>query len=152
MGNIKYGEKQCEQLIFVIRGLKTNLLGLPTIMALKLAARTDAVIDQKTQLISTKLPEYPWQEVGTDLFTFKNTIYLVVVDYFSRYPEIARLTSTTSHGIILALKKVFACHGILERVRSEIGPQYSSVEFAKFANLYGFDHITSSPIFPQSNG
>ena len=103
-------------------------------------------------LIPTKLPEYPWQEVGTDLFTFKNSIYLVVVDYFSRYPEIARLTSTTSQGIIMALKKVFARHGIPERVRSDNGPQYSSLEFAEFAKLYGFDHITSSPIFSQSNG
>ena len=51
MGKVKYGGKQSEQLIFVVRGLKTNLLGLPTIMVLKLAARTDAVIDQKTQLI-----------------------------------------------------------------------------------------------------
>ena len=26
------------------------------------------------------------------------------------------------------------------------------MEFAEFAKLYGFDHITSSPIFSQSNG
>ena len=45
MGKVKYGEKQSEQLIFVLRRLKTNLLGLPTIMALKLTARTDAVLD-----------------------------------------------------------------------------------------------------------
>ena len=70
----------------------------------------------------------------------------------SRYLEITCLTSTTSRGIILALKKVFACHGIPERVRSNNGPQYSSMEFVEFAKLYGFDHITNSPIFPQSNG
>ena len=50
-GKVKYGEKQSEELIFVIRGLKTNLLRLAQIMALKIAARTDAVIDQKTQLL-----------------------------------------------------------------------------------------------------
>ena len=103
-------------------------------------------------LTPTKLPEYPWQEVGTDLFAFKNTNYLVAIDYFSRYPEIARLTSTTSQGIILALKKIFSRHGIPERVRSDNGPQYSSLEFAEFAKSYGFHHITSSPRFPQSNG
>ena len=32
------------------------------------------------------------------------------------------------------------------------GPQYSSREFSKFAETYGFKHTTSSPRFPQSNG
>ena len=72
MGKIKYGEKQCEQLIFVIRGLKTNLLGLPTIMALKLAARTDAVIDQKTQLIE----KYPSVFTGLGSFGEEYSIKL----------------------------------------------------------------------------
>lgn len=62
-------------------------------------------------LISTKLPEYPWQQVGVDLFYFKGKDYLMVVDYFSRYPEIARLTSTTAQGVIGALKKIFSRHG-----------------------------------------
>ena len=96
----------------------------------------------------TDLPEYPCQQVGTDLFTFKGREYLIVVDYISQYPEIARIPSTTSQGIILALKKVFSQHGIPERVRSDNGPQYSSVEFAEFASSYRFKHITSSPHFP----
>ena len=75
-----------------------------------------------------------------------------MVDYFSQYPEIARVPSTTSQGIILALKKIFSQHGIPERVRSDNGPQYSSTEFAKFTSLYGFQHITSSPHFLRSNG
>lgn len=32
------------------------------------------------------------------------------------------------------------------------GPPFSSKEFAAFANQYRFDHITSSPRYPQSNG
>ena len=72
MGKVKYGEKQCEQLIFVVRGLKTNLLGLPTIMALKLAARTDAVIDQKTELIE----KYPSVFTGLGSFGEEYSIKL----------------------------------------------------------------------------
>ena len=41
---------------------------------------------RREPMISTKLPEYPWQNVGTDLFHFKGSTYLIVVDYFSRYP------------------------------------------------------------------
>ena len=35
---------------------------------------------------------------------------------------------------------------------SDNGPQYSSEQFAEFANQYGFSHITSSPKYPQYNG
>ena len=75
-----------------------------------------------------------------------------MVDYFSRYPEVLQLTSTTSMSVISALKSVFSRHGIPEIVRSDNGPQYSSAEFMSFASSYGFHHLTSSPQFPQSNG
>ena len=106
----------------------------------------------KMPLMTTPLPEYPWQVVGTDLFEIDGTHYLLTVDYFSRYPEVKRLTTTTSAAVITALKEVFARHGIPEEVRSDNGPQFASQEFARFACSYEFRHITSSPRFPQSNG
>ena len=42
-------------------------------------------------LLSTKLPDFPWQRVGTDLFMLNGATYLLVVDYFSRYPEVVIL-------------------------------------------------------------
>ena len=50
------------------------------------------------------------------------------------------------------MNAVFARHWIPEIVRSDNGPQYSSHEFALFADSYGFQHSTSSPHYPQSNG
>ncbi|MCG8623276.1 MAG: transposase family protein [Proteobacteria bacterium] len=81
-------------------------------------------------LIMTPLPEYPWQLVGTVLFELDKCQYLLVVDYFSMYPEVVKLSSTTSNQVIAALKTIFARHGIPETVRSDNGPQYSSQEFA----------------------
>ena len=107
---------------------------------------------RREPLLPTPLPDYPWQVVGTDLFEFKGAHYLLVVDYFSRYPEVAKLTSTTSRSIIEELKLTFARHGIPEVVRSDNGPQYASADFSAFAKSYGFNHVTSSPRFPQSNG
>ena len=106
----------------------------------------------KEPLISTVIPTFPWQVVGTDLFELNKDNYLLVVDYFSRYPEVVKLTSTTSASIISVLKSIFSRHGIPEIVRSDNGPQYASAEFLTFASSYGFQHITSSPKFPQSNG
>ena len=58
-------------------------------------------------LISTVLPKYPWQVIGTDLFELNKNSYLLVVDYFSRYPAVVKLTSTTSASIISVLKSIF---------------------------------------------
>ena len=83
--------------------------------------------------MSTQLPDYPWQKAGTDLFVLKGATYLLVVDYYSRFPEVIQLKSTTSQSVIDALKAVFARYGIPETLVSDNGPQYSSTEFAEFA-------------------
>ena len=98
------------------------------------------------------LPDYPWQIAGSDLFELKGEQYLLVVDYYSRYPEVVKLKTTTSSAIIGALKAVFSRHGLPEVLRSDNGPQYSSREFEEFAKSYSFHHVTSSPRYPQSNG
>ena len=102
-------------------------------------------------LISTPLPDYPWQKIASDLFYWKGQQYMVVIDYFSRYPEVVKLNSTTSSSIIVALKAMFSRYGIPQTLITDNGPQFSSEEFAKFALNYEFGHKTSSPYFPQSN-
>ena len=106
----------------------------------------------KEPLILTPLPDYPWQKVATDLCTLKGKEYLVTVDYFSRYPEVLQLRSTTTQSVVNSLKSVFARHGIPDTLRSDNGPQFASREFREFANSYQFTHTTSSPHFPASNG
>ena len=106
----------------------------------------------KEPLIPTDLPDYPWQKIGTDLFFMNGANYLLAVDYFSRYFETIKLKSTTSSSIIEGLKSFFSRHGIPETIISDDRPKYTSHEFANFALSYNFQHITSSPLFPQSNG
>ena len=104
-------------------------------------------------LTPTPLPQRPWQMIASGLFTLKNTNYLLIVDYYSRYVEVVTLrNSTSSLAVIEALKTIFARHGIPDELRSDNGPQYHSDEFAQFAQEWGFQHTTSSPRFPQSNG
>ena len=103
-------------------------------------------------LMPAPFPELPWQKVASDLFVWKNSHYLLVIDYFSRYIEVAKLTSESSASVIKHMKSIFARHGIPQEVVSDNGPQYSSREFANFSQEYGFVHSTSSPKYPQSNG
>ncbi len=76
----------------------------------------------------------------------------MIVDYFSRFIEIARLKQLTADEVITHAKSIFARHGIPESVVSDNGPQYSSEAFKQFAKDFQFEHLTSSPYFPQSNG
>ena len=73
------------------------------------------------------------------------------MDYFTRYPEVIKLPSTTSTSVIKAFQAIFSRHGISEIVRSDNGPQYASQEFTDFAKSYSFNHMSSAR-YPQSNG
>ena len=86
----------------------------------------------KEPLISANLPEYQWQKITADLFTLNGSNYQVAVDYFSRYPEVIQLRSTTSQSVSNALKYIFSQHGIPEVLMTDNGPQFSSSEFAEF--------------------
>ena len=103
-------------------------------------------------MILLPLPDRPWQRLGADLFELKGVTYLLVVDYYSRYPEVIKLTSLTSKSVITALRSIFSRHGIPEVLTSDNGPQFDSQEFQQFAQSYGFQHTTSSPHYPQGNG
>ena len=96
-------------------------------------------------------PDGPWQKIGSDLFTFQGKQYLIVVDYFSRYIEIALLSSTSSSAVINHMKSIFARHGICQVCITDGGTQYTALEFKKFAEKYGFEHRISSPERPQGN-
>jgi len=104
-------------------------------------------------LMPSPLPELPWQKVATDLFQWKQSTFLLIVDYYSRFIEIARLSNApTAEEVVTHTKSIFARHGIPECVISDNGPQYTSGLYEEFSKCYQFKHITSSPYFPQSNG
>ncbi|UYV64679.1 hypothetical protein LAZ67_3001645 [Cordylochernes scorpioides] len=93
------------------------------------------------------------ETIGMDLFKFENKWYLVVIDYYSRFPEMIQLDRLTANVVVRSCKSIFARHGIPETVVSDNGTQFGAArEFANFARQYGFTHVTSSPRFPQSNG
>ena len=96
-------------------------------------------------------PELAWQKVGSDIMNFKGKDYLVVVDYFSKYPELSPLKDKTASTIIMKLKSIFARHGIPGILMSDNMP-YASSEFRTFAKEWGIELHTSSPLYPQSNG
>ena len=74
----------------------------------------------------SKFPDLPWQKVASDLYVWNGVNYLLVIDYFSRYTEIAKLSGESSANFIKHLKSIFARHGIPQEMVTDNGLQYSS--------------------------
>jgi len=106
----------------------------------------------KEPLMSTSLPSCPWERLAADLFELKGKVYLIVVDYYSRWFEIKKLNDQSSARVILILKELFSTHGKPDIIVADNGPQFSSDAFRLFATEYDFVHVTSSPKYPRANG
>lgn len=95
----------------------------------------------------------PWSRIHADYAGPVNGFYyLVIVDSFSNWPEVFKLTSTTSQSTINCFEETIARHGIFCTLVTDNGPQFVSQQFNEFCATNGIDHITSAPYHPQSNG
>ena len=105
----------------------------------------------KEPMIPHQLPDRPWEQVSADYFTLCNQDYLLVVDFYSKYPEVIPMMSKTANATIAALKSIFARHGIPNKLIADNMP-FNSKEFLEFSKKWSFKVVTSSPKYPQSNG
>ena len=90
-----------------------------------------------------------WQQTCSKPRTLK---YLLIVDYYSRFPVLHKLVSTMSRVLVQEMKAVFAELGVPNIIVSDGGPQYTSAEFRDFTKHWRIEHRVSSPRNPQSNG
>ena len=106
---------------------------------------------QREPMISHAILNERFLKVGIDIITFQAKDYLVIVDYYSKYPELQCLSDKTASTIIEQCKSVFARHGIPVEIVSDNMP-FQSNEFIAFAKAWGIKTTTSSPTYSQSNG
>ena len=111
---------------------------------------------QKEPLITTqgRVPPRAWHTIGADLFGLNGSEYLVVADYYSKYPFVRNIPSGQSNSstVVKIMRQLFSKQGIPEVVRTDNGLHFNGQTFQEFARDLGFKHITSSPHYPRSNG
>ena len=80
-------------------------------------------------------------------------MYLIVVDAYSIWPEVIRMSSSTSTSeTTKVLLSLFSRHGQPDKFVSDNGPQFTSDEFKEFMTNCGILHIKTTPYHPQTNG
>ena len=97
------------------------------------------------------IPEGPWRKLGIDYFTFDGNSYVLICDYFSKFPFLYR-AKTSFWSLRDRLIDLFSIEGYPDEIVSDNGPPFQSKEFAKFLSGLGIKHTTSSPGYPSSNG
>lgn len=107
----------------------------------------------KNTLASWPVSTKPWSRIHIDYAgPFEGHNFLVIVDAFSKWPEICIQSSTTSAATIASLRELFARFGAPDVLVSDNGTQFASKEFEEFCKINGINHIRSPPFHPQSNG
>ncbi|XP_058817794.1 uncharacterized protein K02A2.6-like [Topomyia yanbarensis] len=107
----------------------------------------------KTLLSSWPQASYPWQRLHVDYAgPFEGHYFLIIVDSYSKWPEIIRTQTITSRTTIELMFETFARYGLPETIVTDNGTQFSSNQFKEFCESLGIVHIRTAPYHPQSNG
>ena len=72
-------------------------------------------------------PARPWSRIHVDFpGPISGHMYMVVVDAYSKFPEVVKMTTTTAGTTITALRDIFSRHGLPEILVSDNGSQFTS--------------------------
>lgn len=100
-------------------------------------------------------PNAPWQRIHIDFGEPKNSNkvkLMIVVDAYSKWPEVFIMKNTTAKSTIENLREIFSRYGAPSVLFSDNGPPFHSHDFQEFLAKHGIIHKTSAPYNPESNG
>ena len=101
----------------------------------------------------TDMPDGPWQKIHVDFYgpLPSGEHLLVVIDRYSRYPEVEIVRSTKASSVIPKLDKMFATHGIPDTLTSDNGPPFNGSDYKRYLTTLGINKHSSTPRWPQGN-
>ena len=110
-------------------------------------------ITRETQMVPVALPSGPWKKLAVDIKgPFKRTdpkYLLVVMDYYTKWPEVCGLKTITSTKVINCLDAIFRRFGLPNELVSDNGKQFTSKEFKRFTKNNGIEHNRVPVYNPQ---
>ena len=96
--------------------------------------------------------DIPWSRIHMDYAgPLNGYYYLVIVDSYSKWPEVFKYKHPTATSTIKALNEVFRQLGVPNTIVSDNGMMFTGSEF-KVCDLLAVEHITTPTYNPWSNG
>ena len=107
-----------------------------------MAVQANSPKERPQPLAMTPLSPKPWHTLNIDFCgPFPTGEYLlVVIDAYSRFPEVAIVNSTAGGGTIKELSRIFSTHGLPAVVKSDNGPPFFGEEFKVYMRDNGIQH------------
>ena len=87
---------------------------------------------QREPAIPIESPSRPWKVLGRDIFVQGNKYFLLVADYYSKFPYIQKSSSISSKEVIYALCFCFSVLGTQEEIICNNGTQFTIKEYKEF--------------------
>ena len=97
------------------------------------------------------VPDYAFQSICADFFSYRGTNYLVIVDRYSGWPIVEKIKDGAS-GLTNTLKSVINTFGVPEEISSDGGSEFTSSIFKKTLRQWNIHHRISSVAHARSNG
>ena len=83
----------------------------------------------------SSMPSGPWEQLDADFYgpTIDNTLLLVLVDEYSRFPIVREIVSSAAK-VIHVYHEVIATFGDNDRLKKDNGPPFNGAEFKRFCD------------------
>ncbi|XP_029639543.1 uncharacterized protein K02A2.6-like [Octopus sinensis] len=78
--------------------------------------------------------------------------YIIVVDSYSKWPEVCKCSRSTTSVTIDFLEELFTCYGVPDTIVSDNDTQFMAKEFERFCKSVQMNHVLTPPYHPRSNG
>ena len=105
----------------------------------------------KEPLQAHDVPQEPWERIAMDYFYVNGRLYILICDYFSKFPFLFQVKTMSFANLKDHLEELFSVEGIPNEIMSDNGPSFNGKEFSSYLTGLGIRHTTSSPNYPWSN-
>ena len=97
--------------------------------------------------------DIPWSRIHMDYAgPLNGYYYLVIVDSYSKWPEVFKYKHSTATNTIRALNEVFSRLGVPNTIVSDNGMMFTASEFKVYCDSLAIEHITTLKYNLRSNG
>ena len=96
-------------------------------------------------------PEYPFDMICSDFFSYGGHKYLIIVDRFSNWISVYKTAKGGAETLVKLLRRHFVTYGASSELASDGGCEYVASVTQKFLSQWGVRHRLASAYHPHSN-